>query len=72
MMPTQGASRADHRRTQPMKELRIVCSKLPGPYPAIMEFIEAEDESGKSVSVGTWREREDGLWELVIDVSTIC
>ena len=30
-------------------------------------FVEVEDDDGCSISVGEWREREDGLWELVID-----
>lgn len=49
-----------------MKELRIVCSGPPSHINP--EFIEIEDESGKSVNVGVWREREDGFWELAIDI----
>lgn len=57
-----------------MKELRIVCTNAPGPYVGKLgcEFLETEDEAGKSCSIGEWRRRQDGLWELVIDVSTIC
>lgn len=29
-------------------------------------FIEVEDSDGHGLSVGEWRERKDGLWELVI------
>lgn len=29
-------------------------------------FVEVETADGKSVSVGEWRERPDGLWALVI------
>lgn len=53
-----------------MKELRIVCSTAPShEWP---KFIEVEDENGKSCNVGEWREREDGLWELVVIVDTLC
>lgn len=52
-----------------MKELRIVCSGPPGPYSPV--FLEIEDENGKSRNVGEWREREDGLWELVVIVDTL-
>lgn len=51
-----------------MKELRIVCSGPPSECP---ELIEVEDETGKSRNVGEWREREDGLWELVVIVDTL-
>lgn len=54
-----------------MKELRIVCEGLPGPGEN-PRFVETEDETGKSVKVGLWRSREDGLWELVVIVDTIC
>lgn len=30
-------------------------------------FIEVEDENGRSISVGTWRDRGDGTWALVIE-----
>jgi hypothetical protein len=54
-----------------MKELRIVCRFPPRPYDGHGRFIEAQDETGKSVRVGRWREREDGLWELIIVVDTL-
>lgn len=57
-----------------MKELRIVCDSPPGGDPSDCNphFIEIEDETGKSRNVGEWREREDGLWELVVIVDTLC
>lgn len=59
-----------------VKELRIVTTGPPSPFPNPGShhcgFVEVENEDGKSISVGTWREREDGLWELVVDMSTIC
>jgi len=29
-------------------------------------FVEVEDTQGRSISVGEWHERSDGLWELRI------
>jgi hypothetical protein len=52
-----------------MKELRFVFDRKPG---ATFVFVEVEDETGKSRNVGQWREREDGLWELVVIMDTIC
>jgi len=45
-------------------ELRIVFDGPPGP--AAGRFVECEDSEGRSVDAGKWRERGDGLWELVI------
>lgn len=53
-----------------MKELRIVCSGPPSHK--CPEFIEVEDETGESVNGGEWRQRPDGLWELVVVMDTIC
>lgn len=54
-----------------MKELRIVCSGPPSHVAP--HYIELEDETGSSVGGGwKWRKRQDGLWELVIDMSIIC
>jgi len=51
-----------------MKELRIVCSALPGhEHP---DFIELEDESGRSIE-GEWEKRPDGLWDLIVIVDTL-
>lgn len=59
-----------------MKELHIVTTGPPSPFPNPAShhcgFVEVEDETGKSRNVGEWREREDGLWELVVIVDTIC
>ena len=52
-----------------VKELRIVCSAPPSHVNP--EFIELEDEDGKSIGVGVWRERDDGLWELAIDTERL-
>jgi len=47
-----------------MQELRIVFDGPPGPEAG--RFVECENAEGFSVSIGTWRSRADGLWELVI------
>lgn len=44
--------------------LRIV---LDGPCgPEAGRFVEVENAAGRSVNAGEWRERADGLWELVL------
>lgn len=30
-------------------------------------FVEVEDETGKSISIGTWLQRPDGYWVLRLD-----
>lgn len=45
-------------------ELHFVFDDFPNPEGA--RFIEVEDGSGRSVSAGEWRRREDGLVELVV------
>lgn len=44
--------------------LRVVFDGPPGPTSCC--FVEVEDDNGKSVNVGPWRERNDGFWELRI------
>jgi hypothetical protein len=46
------------------RELRIVFDGPPSHESG--RFVEVEDETGHSVNAGEWRERRDGLWELVI------
>lgn len=43
----------------------VVFDGPPGPESG--RFVECEDVDGKSISVGEWRERPDGLWELRIE-----
>ncbi len=45
-------------------ELHIVFDGPPGPTAG--RFVECETPDGHSVRVGTWQERSDGLWALVI------
>ena len=48
-----------------MSEIRIIFDGPPGHIAG--RFVEVEDTEGRSISVGEWHEREDGLWELRID-----
>ena len=45
-----------------MSSIHIIFDGPPGP--SAPGFVEIEDDNGVSLSVGTWRERFDGLWEL--------
>jgi hypothetical protein len=46
------------------KEIRLVFDAPPGrDMPTLLEV---EDETGRTVDVGHWRERPDGYWELVL------
>lgn len=45
-----------------MKELHFVMTQPPSPE---SQFVELEDENGKNLN-GTWTQRADGNWELVI------
>jgi hypothetical protein len=47
-----------------MKTIDIVFDGPPGPVAG--RFVEVEDLSGASISVGEWLEREDGYWVLRI------
>jgi hypothetical protein len=47
--------------------LRILFDGPPGPESG--RFVEVEDSTGRSVNAGEWHERDDGLWELVIEQS---
>jgi hypothetical protein len=47
-----------------MAEVRLI---FDGPLSRdVPSLIAIEDNEGRSVSVGHWRERQDGYWELVI------
>ena len=50
-------------------EMHIVFDRLPGPAPAV--FVEVEDAHGRGVAIGNWRERPDGLAELVIHMADL-
>ena len=44
------------------REIRIVFTGPPGPK--MPQFVEVEDEAGRSVNFGEWVKRDDGYWEL--------
>lgn len=52
-----------------MNKIRIVCDGPPGPESG--RFVEVEDESGKSIAVGTWETHQEfgghQFWHLVLD-----
>jgi len=50
-------------------KLHIVFDGPPGPEAG--RLVEVETESGISVRVGTWEERDTGLWALVIDTDAV-
>ena len=69
-----------NRPTGPHKEIRIM-SEQNNPMPSFPinvvfdgppghksgRFVEVEDDSGKSISIGKWIKRPDGLWSLQIE-----
>lgn len=46
-------------------KIHIVFDGPPGPEAG--RFVEVENDDGKSISAGLWKERADGFWELVIE-----
>jgi hypothetical protein len=47
-----------------MKEVHLI---FDGPFTRdVPSLIEIQDGEGRLVSVGEWRKRQDGYWELVI------
>ena len=45
------------------KEIRLVFDAPPGRD--MPTLVEVEDQHGRSIDAGQWRERPDGYWELV-------
>jgi len=43
--------------------IKFVCTHPPGPE---SQFVEVEDENGRSFRAGEWAQRVDGLWELTV------
>lgn len=56
-------------RNHPPREYRIVFDGPPGPEGG--RFVEVEDDEGRSIDSGDWRQRTDGLWELVIAIDPL-
>lgn len=52
-----------------MSELRVVFDGPPGPEGG--RFVECENARGESVTVGEWRKRDDGRWELLLDQAEV-
>lgn len=48
-----------------VREFRIVFDAPPGRD--MPTLVEVEDENGRSLDVGRWRQRPDGYWELVLE-----
>jgi hypothetical protein len=48
------------------RQIQIVFDGPPGPDSG--QFVEVEDEAGRSVDVGNWVERQDGYWALRIQI----
>lgn len=44
------------------KHIDIVFDRPPGPVNP--QFIEVEDDQGRSIKIGEWLKREDGYWVL--------
>ena len=47
-----------------MQTIQILFDGPPGPNPG--QFVEVENDQGKSINAGQWVERDDGLWALQI------
>ena len=47
-----------------MEEIRIIFDGPPSHESG--RFVEVEDTEGRSIKLGEWHERDDGLWELRI------
>jgi len=46
--------------------INIIFDGPPGPTTFSGRFIEVETDDGRSINVGEWIERDDGLWALRI------
>jgi hypothetical protein len=58
------SAEADQGEAVVAEELRIVFDGPPGPEAG--RFVEVENADGRSINAGEWRQRADGLWELVL------
>ncbi len=47
-----------------MEAINIIFDGPPGPESGL--FVEVETDDGKSINIGEWIERDDGLWALRI------
>jgi hypothetical protein len=51
------------------KTVDVVFDGPPGPESG--SFIEVEDQTGASIRVGQWIERDDGYWVLRLDIADV-
>ena len=51
----------------PGQKIRILFTEPPSPNSC---FVELEDEERRSIEAGEWKQTDDGLWELVIELPT--
>jgi len=49
------------------REIHVVFDARPGKD--MPTLVEIEDESGRSIDAGQWRQRPDGYWELVFQAT---
>ena len=61
-----GCNDCKPKENETAKTIRIVFDGPPGPEAG--RFVEVEDEKGCSIDAGEWRKRDDGYWELVLDL----
>ena len=52
-----------------MSKIHILFDGPPGPKSG--RFVEVENDQGESISAGEWIERENGLWDLEIDLKEL-
>jgi hypothetical protein len=57
---------ADQQSADKAKYVVIVMTDAPGPTG---QFVEVEDQDGRSIRVGKWLQRDDGYWALRISHS---
>ena len=55
-----------YRNTEEDVPINIIFDGPPGPNAG--RFIEVETDDGKSINIGEWKRREDGLWSLRITI----
>jgi len=60
----QEVARIERLKPSRTENLHFVFDEPTSPEGA--KFIEVEDDSGKSINIGEWRERPDDLWELIV------
>jgi len=56
----------DGEPLEPMRELHFIFDGPPGPEGP--RLVDVENENGYTLNPGEWRQRSDGLWELVVKI----